>query len=252
MLWEPAPEAAGAAIERQSRSRSKSQSQLQIVTEITLDRLPKNLCDSYHSDRTDFRLESKTPCPHRNTVIQLRPPIVTSRHFESGSTTKKTLAVRRTPNFDSASTNKVVKHTPQKVSKKMIIPEYFMPHRWTPDHREFLCVLWRHYTRHTANFAENFNAAFCLELSMSKIRDQFEDYIRLHGAKAFPMYHEVFVAVTFEDPHGVYDEMRNMIELTAQDLGIELHRLDGEAMSPSGQAAKAKSMLTRNNYKSAR
>lgn len=110
-------------------------------------------------------------------------------------------------------------------------------------------MLFRFYERSPAHFAKVFNSAFGLDLSVSTVTNQLENYIRLYGPLAFPMYRDV-MAVPFKDPEGQYDELRNIIETTARDLGIKLHRLEEEVLSPSGKAAKSKAPSIRECYKS--
>jgi hypothetical protein len=83
---------------------------------------------------------------------------------------------------------------------------------------------------------------------MSKIRDQFENYLRLYGPDAFPVYKAVF-SIPFDDPQDVYGWVRDVIEATAEKLGIEVHRLEQEVTSPAGRARRAKSVITRRLYK---
>lgn len=131
---------------------------------------------------------------------------------------------------------------------KMCLPEYAPIHKWQEDEREFLCVLNRWYARAPSDFASIFNHTFGLALSVSKIRDQFENYLRLHGAQAFLVYKAVF-EIPFDDPEDVYGEFRRNIESTAQMLGITLEECHAEDTSPSGSARKAKSLRTRRLYK---
>ncbi|KAF2856879.1 hypothetical protein T440DRAFT_524729 [Plenodomus tracheiphilus IPT5] len=194
---------------------------------------------SDNTDRTDFLLDS--PCPH---IEGSRQPLQVFSSLQTIAKKSDTV-VRR---LDFGGSSKTHKQIPQKGLMATAL-EYSPPHRWTPSQRNFLCVLWRWYARDTDAFAQLFNAVHGLELPMRKVRDQFENYIRLHGGRAFPMYHEVYEATPFADPAGRYDSTRNLIEEIARLSGIELHRLNQEVTSPSGQAAKAKSALTRRNYK---
>ena len=63
------------------------------------------------------------------------------------------------------------------------------------------------------------------------------------------MYDEVR-SVPFTDSDGKYAAMRNFIESTARDSGIELTKLKADVFSPSGRAAKARSALTRKCFRS--
>ncbi|KAF2823324.1 hypothetical protein CC86DRAFT_384695 [Ophiobolus disseminans] len=186
-------------------------------------------CEDYDSDRTDFLATTQTPCPV--TKASKEPP-----------------SVRRKLDFGTIP-NKSVAGSSQKPIKMLCAPEYSPVHRWSDEERELLCVMWRWYARAPASFAQIFNTIFNLNLSMSKVRDQFENYLRLHGPQAFLVYREV-LSVPFDDPDHVYDDVRGNIEATAQLLNIELHKLASEVSSPSGSARKAKSARTRKLYKS--
>lgn len=84
---------------------------------------------------------------------------------------------------------------------------------------------------------------------MSRVRDQFESHIRLHGPKAFIVYKAVF-SIPFHDPEELYRPQRDLIEDTAMELDIELYRLQEEVTSPSGRAKTAKCAKTRKLYRS--
>lgn len=84
---------------------------------------------------------------------------------------------------------------------------------------------------------------------MSRVRDQLESYVRLHGPKAFIVYGAVF-SIPFHDPEGSYKPQRDLIENTARELDIELYRLQEEVASPSGRAKTAKCAKTRKLYRS--
>lgn len=107
----------------------------------------------------------------------------------------------------------------------------------------------RWYARNTQDFASIFNEAFGLDLSMSKIRDQYENYVLLHGKEAFPIYGKVS-STPFQDPHGSYAQIRQVIEITAKNLDIELEKLSKENLSPSGKAKTARSPKTKSCYES--
>jgi hypothetical protein len=110
-------------------------------------------------------------------------------------------------------------------------------------------VLNRWYSRAPADFARIYNRAMLQDLSVSKVRNQYEHHVRLHGPDAFSVYKAV-ISVPFDDPQNVYGPIRNMIEATALKLGIKLYRLGEELTSPSGKARRAKSAKTRKLYKS--
>jgi hypothetical protein len=108
--------------------------------------------------------------------------------------------------------------------------------------------MWRWFVRAPTDFARIYNHAFGQKLAMSKVRDQFENYLRLHGPDAFLVYRSVF-SVPFEDPEGVYGQVRSVIEATALKLDIDIQRLAEENPLPSGRAREAKSLKTRRLYK---
>ncbi|KAF2273725.1 uncharacterized protein EI97DRAFT_444774 [Westerdykella ornata] len=108
-------------------------------------------------------------------------------------------------------------------------------HIWTTDQRIFLCVLNRWYCRSPDAFAAVFNNHYGLDLPSRKVTNQFESYIRLHGRRAFREYDDVFYRTAFNDPQ----------ELEASAIGASLRRREQDAVSPDGQAAKAKSKRTR-------
>ncbi|KAF2788135.1 hypothetical protein K505DRAFT_315451 [Melanomma pulvis-pyrius CBS 109.77] len=120
-------------------------------------------------------------------------------------------------------------------------------HLWTCSERELLCVLFRWYERKPIAFGRIWNSIFGLNLPTRKIQNQFENHLRLYGEKAYPVFGAVF-----STPFGgtKYEESRKLIEAEAQALGIQLHRLEAEVISLSGNAAKAKSVNTRRFYKS--
>ena len=204
-------------------------------------------CDEYDSDRTDFLDTAETPCPTKKHKISRRQTGLTSHHFDTSSVTKTNHSVRRRLEFGTTSKANITSKVLNPI--KMMAPEYSPAHRWTEKEREFLCVLWRWFRRDIPGFAKVFNAAFGLSLSTSKIRDQYESYLRLHGPEAFLVYKGV-MAVPFEDSEGVYDEIRRNIAATAFSLDIDIQKLEEETVSPLGRARNAKSRKTRMLYKS--
>jgi hypothetical protein len=108
--------------------------------------------------------------------------------------------------------------------------------------------MWRWFVRAPTDFARIYNHVFGQELAMSKVRDQFENYLRLHGPDAFVVYRSVF-GVPFNDPESVYGKVRNVINVAALELDIDIHRLVEEEPLPSGRARKAKSLKTRRLHK---
>lgn len=113
----------------------------------------------------------------------------------------------------------------------------------------FLCVLWRWFVHDSSAFAQIFNSTFGLSLHSKKIRNHFENNIRLFGGKAIREYHNVFERTLFVDPCHQYSSVRNEIEMTAEILKIPIQRLKEDIPSPSGQAEKAKSPQTRRRFR---
>ncbi|KAF1913627.1 hypothetical protein BDU57DRAFT_541030 [Ampelomyces quisqualis] len=129
-----------------------------------------------------------------------------------------------------------------------LAPEYAPNHKWNYAKNEFLCSIWRWYEREPLKFAACFNKFFDLRLATSKIKAHFENYLRLHGPKAFLVYRDVY-SVPFDDPEGKYEALRGIIEDLAASLGISLCRLSAEVSSLSGKARTAKSPKTRRLYR---
>jgi hypothetical protein len=122
--------------------------------------------------------------------------------------------------------------------------------RWTSSQRTLLCILYRWYQRSPEDFRLVFNGITDLTLSQRQVTTQFESHLHLFGGRAFPEFKAVF-DIPFDDPHGVFETLRQTIESEAARQGIELQRLQSESSTPSssGKAAKAKSALTRHRFK---
>ncbi|KAH9868581.1 hypothetical protein J1614_007653, partial [Plenodomus biglobosus] len=187
------------------------------------------------TDRTDFFPGS--PCPGVRT---LQITSKSQKGFRVKAAMKSDSVVRR---LDFGS--KVTNSTTTDIGALERSPR----HGWTSSERIFLCTIFRWYERDTHAFAQIFNTVHNLELPMHKIRDQFECYIRLHGGRAVPEYHQVFEATQFSDLTGRYMLVRKRIEETARLLGIQIRLLEHEVTSPSGEAARAKSALTRRRHR---
>ncbi|KAF2192254.1 hypothetical protein K469DRAFT_653583 [Zopfia rhizophila CBS 207.26] len=124
-------------------------------------------------------------------------------------------------------------------------------HAWTPGEREMLCVLHRWFEPSApTDFASIFNSIHGLGLRNHVVQQQFDNHLRLYGAKAFPEFKKVFVSTPFDDPDGVYNALRLKIGSEAQMLGIEIWRRRTDAAITWGRAAKARSENTRRYYKS--
>ncbi|KAF2752311.1 hypothetical protein M011DRAFT_455104 [Sporormia fimetaria CBS 119925] len=121
-------------------------------------------------------------------------------------------------------------------------------HTWTSGQRKLLCILNRWYERSPHAFTAIFNNITGLELSQRKVTAQFEQHLQLYGRLAFAEYDEVFFKVPFNDPQNVFQDMRNVIEHAAADSNISLNRRQSELRSPQGNAARAKSLITRGRY----
>jgi hypothetical protein len=124
------------------------------------------------------------------------------------------------------------------------------PHQWDEDERELLTVIYRWYTAVDPKIIPKiFNGVTGLDLRHSIVRSQFDSHLKLYGGRAYPEYGRA-IATPFKDPYGVYTGIRNIIEQTASDLGLELLRRKTEVKIISGQAQYAKSPKTRRYWKS--
>ncbi|KAH7078851.1 hypothetical protein BKA63DRAFT_601110 [Paraphoma chrysanthemicola] len=203
--------------------------------------------DTEYSEAIDFVETEPTPCPQRKRGRPRKQTGVTSHYFRNTGNLKVQRSVRRILDFGEIPAIK--SNRSSRTSKTMaILPEYSPSHRWTSEEREFLCVINRWFLRFPVAFAQIYNARFGQDLKVAKVRDQFENYMRLHGENAFPVYKAVF-SVPFDDPDNVYHETRRNIEIIAKHLDIDLQLLEKEAASPSGQARRAKSASTRRLYR---
>ncbi|KAH5328607.1 hypothetical protein HBI25_001210 [Parastagonospora nodorum] len=203
---------------------------------------------AYDSDRTDFLDAPDTPCPVKHVEPSRRSTGATSRFFHTTKQTKTALPVRRKLRFGTNSAT-ARPRSPHKLGKMgLVAPEYSPSHRWTYQEREILCIIYRWYSRDPVSFTSVFNKIFRLDLKTAKVKAHFENYLRLHGPEAFPIYKAVF-SVPFGDPNNVYSAQRNLIETTAANLNIELHRLQEEVNSPSGRAKKARCPKTRKLFR---
>ncbi|CAO2657533.1 Nn.00g036590.m01.CDS01 [Neocucurbitaria sp. VM-36] len=207
--------------------------------------------EEYDSDQTNFLLTPKTPCPHRGALNTPRQTGSTSCFFQSAHKTRESKNVCRRLDFRIPTTNRVAKRSPRTKTntKKPPMLEYSGRHDWTTSEQEVLCALFRWYHRNPRAFGKIFNSIFGLNLPFRKTQQRLENYVRLHGEKAFPEYRDV-MSVPFDDPEGVYDELRNIIETTAKDLDIEIYKLREEMFYRSGHAATAKSPGVRRQYRS--
>ncbi|KAH7073382.1 hypothetical protein FB567DRAFT_633216 [Paraphoma chrysanthemicola] len=207
---------------------------------------PTTTLDTEYSEATDFLETEPTPCPQRKLGRPRKQTGVTSHYFRNTGNLKARRPVRRILDFGKPTTSS---NRSNRTSKTMAIaPEYSPSHRWTTEEREFLCVLNRWFCRCPITFAQIYNVRFGQDLKIAKVRNQFENYMRLHGEKAFPVFRAVF-SVPFDDPDNIYNETRRDIETIAKHLDIDLQLLKEEVPSPTGLAQKAKSIKTRKLYR---
>jgi hypothetical protein len=124
------------------------------------------------------------------------------------------------------------------------------PHQWDADERELLTVLYRFYEAPDPTVIPKvFNEVTALDLRLCVVRNQFESHLKLYGGRAYPEYAKA-MAVPFDDPYGVYNDIHLIIEETACDLRLELSRRNREVKFISGLAQYAKCSKTRRYWKS--
>lgn len=234
----------------------------------------------YQSDRTDFLPLIETPCPDNGQDATPPPMLKKSRLFRRSAQEKRkgpTASVRRPDWIKTAGSGiRKAKYTPiveQRKTDNMLSLEKLQSiervpaHKWygklflfafsqidirnrSQDERELLCVLYRWYHAPDRTvIPQVFNSITSLNLRHNIIKIQFENHIRLYGRKAFREFERVFHSVPFQDPMGRYEEIKSIIEATAQNLGIPLCKREVETKFPSGRAARAKSEHTRKIYR---
>ncbi|RMZ72099.1 hypothetical protein GMOD_00007093 [Pyrenophora seminiperda CCB06] len=123
-------------------------------------------------------------------------------------------------------------------------------HQWDEDERALLSILNRWYDdADPTAISKVFNEVTGLNLRHRVIRNQFRNHIVLYGGRAFPEFQHI-ISIPFDDPGGVYHEIRTIIEETAVQFGISLARRTEEVVFNTGQARIAKSAKTRKYHKS--
>ncbi|KAH4234701.1 hypothetical protein HBI82_030190 [Parastagonospora nodorum] len=195
-------------------------------------------------DRTDYQ---ETPCPPSHVGKSRRTTGLTSRFLDQTKIGKK--PVRRKLNFDRPP--RLANHKPAQSSRMGTRPlEYPPSHRWTCSDKLLLLVYKRWYRcedRHTTTAI--FNKITGLSMKSSTINSQFAE-MKGDGPKACREWKRVFDMVPFDDPMDQLTEYRSAIEITAQHMGILLHRTDEDPDFQAGSAEKSASMVRRKRYES--
>lgn len=123
-------------------------------------------------------------------------------------------------------------------------------HLWDEDERALLTILYRWYdSTDIWIIPQVFNTITGLKLQLRSIRSQFTSHILLYGGLAYPEFARV-MAVPFYDSEGTYNDIHQIIEEAAAELGLVLPRREIEETFVSGMARYAKSPKTRRTYKS--
>jgi hypothetical protein len=133
--------------------------------------------DDYDADRNDFLTSISSPCPNRG-VINPWWQTGLSRHHFAKQRSSKALPVRQKLQFVASTTISAASES-AKLPGMLTAPEYAPRHTWTYAQDELLCVIWRWYKRHPANFTKIFNAVTRQSLRMRKVRSRFESYLSL-------------------------------------------------------------------------
>jgi hypothetical protein len=132
--------------------------------------------------------------------------------------------------------------------KKLESIEKSPAHKWSEDERELLCVLYRYYKAADVNTIPMvFNSLRNLNLRHRTIQTQFGN-LRLYGPNAYRSYRRVF-SKPFNDNHGYYSKLHDIIKSEASNLGVQLRRRVVDPRMKCGMAAFAKSPTTRKQYK---
>jgi hypothetical protein len=210
----------------------------------------------FESDRTDFLLSRESPTLRKSKKISRRTPSQKRRHFRQNARRQDKPSVARRLNFGSKPTKQPVR--PKKRSANALSLENLRDlerptrHRWDEDERELLCVLNRWYCAQDRAselliFARIWNSITGLNVRSHVIRNQY-DHLCLYGGEAYPEFGRVF-ATPFHDPNGRYADIRTLIKIEAETLGLSLQRRDMDKKNPSGKAKFARSPKTRSFYK---
>ena len=207
------------------------------------------------SESSVSEFTTSSPCPKQDLVGQVREIPITSHYLEV-NLIQNTKPVQRKLDFNMVTFRSTIDGVPEALNncgRASLVAlqkiERDPPHQWHEDERELLTIMYRWYddTEPTA-ISKTFNAITGLNLRHRVIRSQFENYILLYGGRAFPEYQRV-VAIPFHDPRGRYDEIRNIIDETAVEFGIDLPRRMADVKFNAGQARSAKSPKTRKHYR---
>ncbi|KAF1841868.1 uncharacterized protein K460DRAFT_419863 [Cucurbitaria berberidis CBS 394.84] len=214
--------------------------------------------DDYDSDRTDFLLTQKSPCPRR---VQLphQHRTATRGHFRSSKQAKVKNSVVRRLDFGRVSNNKIFKATKQHTQsssksasktslEKLREIEGKPRHPWCPDDKRLLLIIHRWFwATDYAEVTALFNHITGLDLDKRKLDAEFRD-IKSYGSRGSHEWGQVFDEVSFEDPSGTYTEIRGKVDAAAKALQIDFQRREEEEDFNPGSAAKT-STKSRKRYK---
>ncbi|KAF2132386.1 hypothetical protein P153DRAFT_383270 [Dothidotthia symphoricarpi CBS 119687] len=212
----------------------------------------------YESDRTDFLETTKSPCPSHVKRSSRGQSGTKSTRFKSKKMPKQHLPVARRLDFSAAINSSKVskrpspsryKSDPTSFRNALRNIEHGPRHMWTDIERLLLCIIHRWYeTSDNTAIAAVFNQVTGLDFKPRKITAQFTSMLG-NGSKGSIHWAQVFDEVAFDDAKGVYAEIRNLIEVTAVNLHVQLIPRDEEFDFQSGSAAKAKSPGTRTKHR---
>ena len=229
----------------ESSGHTSVQSNIGPATLGSIDSMPESDTE-YESDRTDFLLSRRSPCPRLDRSAR---PRVTQNHgqhdrslvYGSSNLLERFRAIQRPLRPLVRTAHSSIANL-QKIEKAP-------SHSWTEADRELLCVLYRWYNDPEAlNITKIFNSIAGVDLRAQVIRVQFHSHLRLYGSEVYSEYSRVY-DVPFDDPEEHYSDIRNTIEATAKDLNIDLQKRQVECEFNSGWAKFAKSPRTRRRYK---
>ncbi|EFQ89077.1 hypothetical protein PTT_14778 [Pyrenophora teres f. teres 0-1] len=197
----------------------QSQPPVRLTHEQDIAQLPQSPSSSVSSDsdRTHYEFAASSPCPNREG------------NFESDMRT-----FRDTTDF--------VPQAADPCGRAALIAlrslERDKPHHWDEEERELLIVLHRWYHDATpTSISQVFNAVTGLQLSHRIVRNQFKNYILLYGGRAFPEYQRV-MGIPFHDPRGEYRDIRDIIDKTAIEFGIDVPRRMFETKEGAGKTPR--------------
>jgi hypothetical protein len=121
---------------------------------------PSSVETGYDSDRTDFLITSRSPCPDRGRSRQ--PSTLTRRYTNRSILSRRTLPVRRKLDFgmDTTATTPNGKDTLQELR----LAERRPKHKWSYTEQVTLIAIYRWFKGQTADRTKTFNAIFGLNL----------------------------------------------------------------------------------------